>query len=281
MSNSNLLNDLTIGNLNGTIEVTRRNVNGFDESPSYNTTRFSEVDGSVTLQVGPDHELYRQPVQMSYDVSTDPDFNPTDGFISKTSGRHAGDLTDAGSMLLRVNGVEMDIPTAMAQGLVAKTNNGYTLTGKDQGRMKQNAEVRQQAKDSNTVVVDTKARTPHMAKLENTIGAHATHNLVSAALSAGSDGRGMKDITVIESAAKAAGMSTKDVANAISDALKASESRAMAALQSANIDPEPVFQHLYERVDAQTRASILSALVAGDASALNYMLQLYQTGNRK
>ena len=128
---SNLMNDLHISNNGGTATVTRNVPTGdVDPSMAGNRPRFDQVDGSQTLTVGPQHELYDTPTTMSFNVANDPDLHPDDGFVTKQGGTVQGDMTDEKNTLFRLNGMEFDIPTAMKQGLVAKTANGLELTDK-------------------------------------------------------------------------------------------------------------------------------------------------------
>ncbi|WP_319526521.1 hypothetical protein [uncultured Desulfosarcina sp.] len=281
---SNLMSELQIGNRDGVTEVTRIPVNAEDVSTSRpNMTRYSEVDGSHTLTVGPDHPLYGNTTPMSYNAAQDPDANPAEGLVTK-HGNVQGDLTNDKS-LLRINGMELDMPTAMKHGLIQKTSVGYILTDKAQDIMSQNNETNvQNAKAyqaQNVHVADTRARSAGLTKLEQAVGGAAVHSLITTTLSAGADGIPLRDRSAIESAAKASGMSVDQVLNTFNNAWQGSEIRAKAALSNAGYDAEGAMAHLWNTVEPKTRNSIVAGLVVGDASALNHLVKLYQTGDKR
>lgn len=280
-ANTNLLNELSISNNGGTTIVTR-NVQGEDANSAPVRTRFHEVPGHQTLTVGSDHPIYNTPTTMQYDASQDSDANPEEGLVTR-HGNVQGDLTDDSS-LLRIKGMEIDMPTAMKHGLVVKNANGYSLTDKAKDTMQHNADASaetQVKRQQGTPVADTKARSGNLARLEQAIGGPALHNVIQTTLAAFSDGHKPKDMSTLETAAKAAGMSVQEVSTTISNAMQGSEAKAVAALRKAGVDADAVMEHLWNNVDSKTRVSVLAGLIAGDPAALNYAVQLKRTGNKR
>lgn len=282
---SSLLNDLSISQ-NGGVTTITRNVQSAD-GDNFNAVRprFDEVDGSKTLTVGPSHPMYDIPTTMNYSTAQDPDFSPSDGFVTK-QGTPQGDMTDTNNTLYRHLGVEMPVETAMRMGLVKKSNNGYEETAKATeaaaaNKTKAKAAETNGSNKARAMIADTAARSAGLARLESAIGTSALVTLIHSSVAAASHGGGLKDPSTLESAARAAGMSTGDVQTIIINAFQGSEIRAKAALDKAGISGEKAFQHLYENVDPGARASILSGLIAGDPAALNYMANLMRTGDKK
>lgn len=281
MSNNNIMSELSINQNGGTTFINRQIEGQNTEGPS--RTRFHEVPGHITLSVGSNHPIYQSTTPMEYNAAKDPDTSPAEGFVTK-QGTVQGDLTDDGNTLLRINGMEVDIPTAMKHGLVTKSGSGYALTGKAKATMKHNVGTRKdnaKAQAQNVHVADTRARSPKLDRLERAVGGPALHNIIQTTMSAISDHQRPKDMSAIETAAKSAGMSVGEVSTTISSAIQGSELRAKRALKGAGVNPEGVFEHLYERVEPTTRVSILSGLIAGDPAALNYAMELSRTGNTK
>lgn len=278
---SNLLNDLSISNRDGVTTVTRSVPATYGDDAG-TRPRFDEVDGSLTLTVGPDHPMYQNTTPINYSTAQDTAFNPTDGFITK-QGTPQGDMTDEGNTLYRHLGVEMPIDSAMKMGLVRKTANGFEETAKATEAIAANKAMAKETGSNNvkTMEADTHARSTGLARLERAIGTSALVTLLHSSMAAASRGEGLKDRSALDGAARAAGMSTGDVTTVISNALQGSEIRAKAALNKAGINGERAFQHLYENVDTDTRASILSGIISGDASSLNYLVRLVQTGDKK
>ncbi|WP_319526024.1 hypothetical protein [uncultured Desulfosarcina sp.] len=271
---------------NSGVTIVTNNVDAEDMNGPRPETRFHEVDGSQTLTVGPSHPLYDTPTTMAYNPSMDEDTSPAEGFVTK-QGTVQGDRTDERNTLLRVNGMEVDLPTAMKHGLVEKSATGYLLTDKAKGMMKSTPKANKGSKakgkeqNASTNVADTKARSAGIARLEQAVGGPALHNVIQTTLSALSNGQQPKDMSSLETAARAAGMSHKQVVDTISNAVQGSEIRAKGALKKAGINPNGVFGHLYNNVDVSTRVTILSGLIAGDPAALNYAVELAKTGNKK
>jgi hypothetical protein len=176
------------------------------------------------------------------------------------------------------------MPTAMKHGLIHKTNVGYILTDKAQDIMKKNDEANVHNKkvdQSNIVQADTRARSPRLDKLRNTIGDAALHSLIQTTLRAAGDGSPLRDRTAIESAAKASGMTTQEVLQTFNSAWQASEIRAKAAMRKAGLNPENVVEHLWNKVEPRTRNSIVAGLIAGDPAALNHLVKLHQSGDKR
>lgn len=280
MVNNTILDQLHISTNGGTTIVNRNVPTAEGQDPLAGMRpRFDQVHGVGLLSVGSDHPIYGNPTSLSYDPRKDPDVNPAEGIVTR-NGNTQGDLTDEKS-LLRINGMEMDMPTAMKHGLIQKTAVGYILSDKAQDIMGKNAENAQAYQAQNVQVVDTRARSAGLTRLEQAVGGQAVHSLLTGVIGAATDGVPLRDRSAIETAAKASGMSVDQVLKTFSSAMEASEIRAKAALSKAGYDGEGAMEHLWNNVETTTRNSILAGLVAGDASALNYLAQLHRTGDKR